>query len=238
VLKLRERCARRGRTCPAAQTGDDLALHRSENRRADDAALRRTQRRRKLVILAGIAAALLVLAVSHSTYPSESAFHEYLEDLGAALIVFCILGRTWASLYIGGNKRERLIGEGPYSVVRNPLYVFTVIGAAGIGFSTGSLAVGHVFAAIAFAVFHATVLSEERYLRAKFGPAFDDYAHSAPRWVPRLAAWHDADWVRARPAVIRRTFVDASLFLTALPLCETIEYLQDTGLLPVLFHVP
>ena len=56
-----------------------------------------------------------------------------IEKAGLALIVICILGRTWCTLYIGGRKKRELINKGPYSVVRNPLYFFTTIGAAGIG---------------------------------------------------------------------------------------------------------
>ena len=131
-----------------------------------------------------------------------------------------------------------LVGVGPYSVVRNPLYVFSILGAAGIGCSTGSLVIGIVFAAITFMVFHTVVLSEEAYLREKFGPEFDEYAGKAPRWIPRLSAWRDAEWLTVRPAMIRQTFLDASLFLIALPLCEIIEFLQDSGILPVLLRLP
>ena len=50
-----------------------------------------------------------------------------LETGGVILILVCIVGRTWCTLYIGGNKKRELITAGPYSVVRNPLYVFTSI---------------------------------------------------------------------------------------------------------------
>ena len=42
------------------------------------------------------------------------------------MILICILGRTWATLYIGGQKQRELVTKGPYSVVRNPLYLFTL----------------------------------------------------------------------------------------------------------------
>ena len=40
-----------------------------------------------------------------------------IEWAGIVLIVACILGRTWASLYIGGRKIDALVMDGPYSTM-------------------------------------------------------------------------------------------------------------------------
>jgi len=46
------------------------------------------------------------------------------------------LGRLWCSLYIGGRKTHELVSAGPYGWCRNPLYLFSLIGALGVGLST------------------------------------------------------------------------------------------------------
>ena len=59
--------------------------------------------------------------------------------------------------------------RGPYSVSRNPLYVFSFIGAFGMGAQTGSVLMSCLFTLIAFLVFYATVRREEDWLKATFG---------------------------------------------------------------------
>ena len=36
-------------------------------------------------------------------------------------------------------------------------------------------------------IYRAIVAAEENYLRGKFGPAFDDYCRSVPRFLPKLS---------------------------------------------------
>ena len=44
--------------------------------------------------------------------------------IGFILLIFGCFGRIWASLYIEGNKTKNLITNGPFMMVRNPLYFF------------------------------------------------------------------------------------------------------------------
>jgi protein-S-isoprenylcysteine O-methyltransferase Ste14 len=101
--------------------------------------LRRVQNIRKVVLLLALIGAVTVISVGASRWSSGSVAHEVIEWIGIALIVFCIIGRTWTSLYIGGRKNNKLVQYGPYSISRNPLYLFTFIGAAGMGAQLGSL---------------------------------------------------------------------------------------------------
>ena len=50
-----------------------------------------------------------------------------LSVIGFVLVTLGGFGRLWASLYVEGFKTKTLITEGPYSMVRNPLYFFTII---------------------------------------------------------------------------------------------------------------
>ena len=200
--------------------------------------LQRVQKRRKLAIAAILATAVVLILFTHSRALSESGWHEAIDILGAAAIVLCILGRTWSSIYIAGSKRVRVVDTGPYSLTRNPLYVFSVIGALGVGLTTGSVVLGAALGLVTFLVFHMVILSEETFLRTQFGGDYADYAARVPRWLPKFSAWRGEEWVRTRPANILITFRDSCLFLLAVPAFEGIEYLQDIGTLPVLLVLP
>lgn len=57
-----------------------------------------------------------------------------LETISLLLIVIATVGRsTWSSLYISGDKEHRAVCEGPYAILRNPLYMFSFVGVFGLG---------------------------------------------------------------------------------------------------------
>lgn len=66
------------------------------------------------------------------------------ESAGYLLLVIATGGRIWTSLYIAGVKNQELASEGPYSIVRNPLYVFSFIGAIGFGLAVENPVAGGV----------------------------------------------------------------------------------------------
>ncbi|RZJ44864.1 MAG: isoprenylcysteine carboxylmethyltransferase family protein, partial [Brevundimonas sp.] len=133
------------------------------------------QRRRKwfaglvLVVLLGLTASV------RSVTAFGGDWHDDVEALGLALIIIAIVGRGWCSLYIGGRKKAEIVDRGPYSITRNPLYVFSFIGAFGIGAQTGSLVIGAVFAIATVLVFLRTVGREEAWLAEHFGAPYAAY---------------------------------------------------------------
>jgi protein-S-isoprenylcysteine O-methyltransferase Ste14 len=193
---------------------------------------------RKAVLLAVVIACLVLLVFGDSYWPGGSLVHEAIEWAGIFLIVVCIIGRTWCTLYIGGSKIYDLVTVGPYSVSRNPLYVFSIAGAAGAGAQLGSVVLALAAGLAAATVFYAVVLKEEQALVVHHGNAYRQYLAEVPRFFPKLSLWRDVASVSVRPSLIRRTFVDACVFLLAIPLAEGAEYLHETGILTALFHLP
>jgi protein-S-isoprenylcysteine O-methyltransferase Ste14 len=193
------------------------------------------QRRRKWfagLVLIG----LLVLTASvRSVAMFGGEWHAGVEAFGLALIVIAIVGRAWCSLYIGGRKKAEIVDRGPYSVTRNPLYVFSFIGAFGIGAQTGSLVIGAVFAVATFLVFLRTVGREEDWLAEHFGAPYAAYRARTPRFWPNPACWRDAEELTVRPTFFLRTLRDGLTFLVAIPVMEGIEHLQAAGLIG--FHI-
>ena len=95
------------------------------------------------------------------------------------------LGTQWslAARVLEGHK---LVTEGPYSVVRNPIYtgMFGMLLATGLAVSQ---LVGLMIAIGLFAIgTFIRVRSEERLLQEMFGPEFDAYARKVSAVIPYL----------------------------------------------------
>ena len=201
--------------------------------------LRRLMHKRKQVLVVGIAFGVSLLSVVDTSWRIDwPRTYRAIQWSGLMLILVCIWGRTWCTLYIGGMKRRELVTRGPYSVVRNPLYLFTLLGAAGIGALSGSVAVAVLCTGFAAAAFMFVVRQEERYLLATFPHEYPAYATRVPRLIPRFSTWQDADQLIVRPPLVHRTFLDASLFLMAVPMIAIKALVHDWLKLPVLLHLP
>ena len=95
------------------------------------------------------------------------------------------LGRQWAltARVVEGHK---LITEGPYSHVRNPIYLamFGMLVATGLTISRWrALLAGILIFLIGSEI---RIRSEENLLRETFGSKFDEYASRVPAVFPRL----------------------------------------------------
>jgi protein-S-isoprenylcysteine O-methyltransferase Ste14 len=196
------------------------------------------QTARKWVLGTAVWISVLVFAVTNSPLQRGIAVDNLIEWVGILGIVLCIAGRTWCSLYIGGRKIEQLVMLGPYSIVRNPLYVFSIIGAAGAGAQHGSVVVALVLGVLAWLVFYAVVLQEERLLTDRYGAAYAAYRAKVPRFLPKPGLWHDLPTLTIMPPRVLRTFGDAMFFLLAIPMADALEHLQNIGVLPILFRLP
>jgi len=134
---------------------------------------------------------LLVLSITNNdfrAYTLELTTTESLQMsiLGFVMVVLGSFGRIWASLYIEGNKTKNLITAGPFSMVRNPLYFFSLI--VFIGFSLALKAIYLPFAfLLIFVIFHVpTIDNEEKKLQDIHGEKFTSYVKSTPRLIPNI----------------------------------------------------
>ena len=199
--------------------------------------LQRVQRIRKWVI--GVCLMAVVgLALVNAPPWVGSGTEEGLEALGLGAIVIAIVGRAWCSLYIGGRKKAEIVDTGPYSISRNPLYVFSYLAAFGVGAQTGSLSLTALFVVIAVVVFHFTIKREEAWLLHAFGEPYADYMRRTPRCGPDFSRWRDNPSLEIRPQFFLTTMRDGLVFLLAIPIFEGIEKLQSIGWLAVLLHLP
>ncbi len=199
--------------------------------------LQRIQRIRKWAIGLSLLA-VVVMAMFTASWWGAGPTHEGVEAVGLGAIVLSIVGRAWCSLYIGGRKKAEVVSTGPYSLSRNPLYVFSYAGAFGIGAQTGSMTIACLFVLIAVVVFHFTIAQEEAWLSAEFGESYSAYMARTPRCGPDFSKWRDEEVLSIRPRFFLTTLRDGLVFLLAIPIFEGVDMAQAAGWLPILLHLP
>ncbi|MBN2416119.1 isoprenylcysteine carboxylmethyltransferase family protein [bacterium] len=131
-------------------------------------------------------------------------------SLGAGLAVSLCgeLIRFMGVAYAGKATRRtkkagasRLVTDGPFAYVRNPLYAGNFLLSLGVVIMANAwmpwmlaLYTGLFFLQYSFIVRH-----EEQFLRAKF-PEFAEYAENVPRWIPRTTPYSMQNAVPGEPA--------------------------------------
>lgn len=188
---------------------------------------------RRIAIIRLVALAMIALIlVSHDPWTAHSLAGPTIRAAGLCLIMAAIIGRLWSTLYIGGRKNTCLVTTGPYSITRNPLYCFSILGAAGIGLVFGSLVIAAILGGSTAAVLHAAARSEAALLGTRFGASYEAYAARVPLLWPRPSLYQDADAPSFQPQALRRTLRDGLLFLLAVPAAELVGQAKQAGLLP------
>ena len=134
---------------------------------------------------------LIVLSITNNNFRAYTLDITSIESLkmsiiGFVLVVFGSFGRIWASLYIEGHKTKNLITAGPFSMVRNPLYFFSLIMLLGFSLALKSIYLPLSLILI-FVIFHIpTIANEEKKLQNIHGEKFEDYVRSTPRLIPNI----------------------------------------------------
>lgn len=131
---------------------------------------------RRIRVPLGFAFAILYLWIARPTWTSIA--------LGTLFALPGIALRAFASGHV--KKNEELTTSGPYAYTRNPLYLGSLIMAAGFAVAARSVWVLAIIIAMFFVIYLPVIRGEETYLRQSF-PAFDEYARNVPRLFPRLS---------------------------------------------------
>lgn len=129
------------------------------------------RRRVALGFITAVAAALL----------ARPTWQSWSWGLAVAAIGECI--RVWAAGHL--EKGSEVTQSGPYRWVAHPLYVGSSILALGIVIAAHSVVVAALAAVYMAVTISAAVATEEAFLRAKFGAAYDEYRRSPRHAVKR-----------------------------------------------------
>jgi protein-S-isoprenylcysteine O-methyltransferase Ste14 len=116
-----------------------------------------------------------------------------LSIVGFSIALRCVwdFGRIGRGTPAPFAPPKRLVVEGFYRHVRNPIYVGGAAGWMGlwIVFGHASLLGIIIAAAVVLGVHLFVVFYEEPTLRSKFGVDYEEYCRNVRRWWPRIRGW-------------------------------------------------
>jgi len=105
---------------------------------------------------------------------------------GALVMLPGLVLRGLASGHV--QKDKQLTTSGPYAYTRNPLYLGSLMLAAGFAIAARSWWIVAIMLLMFAVIYIPVIAGEERYLRQTF-PDYDDYARHVPRMLPRLTPY-------------------------------------------------
>jgi protein-S-isoprenylcysteine O-methyltransferase Ste14 len=181
---------------------------------------------------------LLLALFTTGSFRQDSLTDTLLEMSGLFLLTICSMGRLWALLYISGYKKLELITEGPYSMVRHPLYVFSLIGAIGIGLASENILVLAALVIFYLSYYPLTIFVEEKKLTEKFGQAYLDYIKCTPRFLPKLSLYKSPPQLVVNADIFLKNIAIGMWFIWIYIALNFIEAIQVLGHIPVFLRVP
>ena len=137
---------------------------------------------------------ILAQSLAHLRGATSSALDHRLVFAAAALIaVLASTIRTWGTAYLRPEvmvsmrlQTSRLVADGPYRFVRNPLYLGNIMISIAMGLMASRL--GFLVLVIGNTVFvYRLILREEAGLEATRGNSYRAYCAAVPRLLPALS---------------------------------------------------
>jgi len=104
--------------------------------------------------------------------------------IGFAILARFHLGQNW-SARITIKDDHKLIHDGPYALVRHPIYTGWLLGLIGSALAYGQWG-GLLGCALMFAAYWRKILIEERYLMDQFGIEYDLYRQKVKALIPYI----------------------------------------------------
>ncbi|MBI2618642.1 MAG: isoprenylcysteine carboxylmethyltransferase family protein [Ignavibacteriales bacterium] len=127
-------------------------------------------------------------------------------------LVIMVVGewlRFWGVAYAGALTRvtgnvgaPSLVAAGPFSYMRNPLYVGNITIYVGVGIMANALVPWLVIGAgFYFVIQYSLIVSlEEEFLQKEFGEEYGAYRAAVPRFIFRLSPFRSASAANQHPA--------------------------------------
>ena len=130
-------------------------------------------------------------------------YRTYFMVLWMVFVGIGVMGRIWCSLYISGFKNAKLVTDGPYSLCRNPLYLFSYLGGVGIMLITETFIFPIVFTLYFLCYYHFVIRQEEAFLSEKYGTAYSDYIKDNSTLLPSFKNFKEPEFYQVSPKHFR-----------------------------------
>jgi protein-S-isoprenylcysteine O-methyltransferase Ste14 len=148
--------------------------------------------------------------------------------IGFVSTVIAVALRVWGGSYLrpevvwnSDALGDRLLVDGPFRYVRNPLYLGNLFLAAGTGLLAPPLGFAILVTGNVLVAF-GLISVETRLLRARYGAQFDAYAAAVPALIPRLTPAQIAGSATATPSIgpaLRSELFAVAIALAMLAAC-------------------
>ena len=179
------------------------------------------------------------LAMLSTPWPTAGTWAAVGIDALAWTVFFTgMIFRFWSTLYIGGRKLHTLACEGPYSIVRNPLYVgtFLIWLSAAIFLQSVMLAVGVLVGILLYR--WLAVPAEERQLLANLGAPYAEYCRTVPRFIPRPTLFRTPPTINVTVLGLWLECRRAARWIWLPVVAEVIMHLRHEAWWPHLWQLP
>ena len=121
---------------------------------------------------------LIVAVFAWFSHPTSESL-----AIGLPVSIAGLALRAWAAGCLAKNRD--LATGGPYAYTRNPLYLGTLVVAAGLSIAARSWGLGALFAAVFVLVYLPVIQNESQHLHSLFAD-YSAYAAAVPLLLPRL----------------------------------------------------
>ena len=113
---------------------------------------------------------------------------EFIWPLGISLFLLGLVLRIWAQqhLHYRLKVQKSLTVTGPYSFVRNPIYIGNILICLGATLISELLWLVPITFFYCYGIYSLVVRYEESHLLDKYGVSYRRYMLNVPRWFPKV----------------------------------------------------
>jgi protein-S-isoprenylcysteine O-methyltransferase Ste14 len=133
----------------------------------------------------------LIVALFCSSLETEMDY--FIWPIGIGLAFAGMILRIWAQQHLRYRLKVKkcLTTTGPYSLVRNPIYVGNILMCLGATVTSELLWLVPIALFYWFGIYSIVVRYEERHLLEKYGEPYRRYLAEVPRWLPRAIGFRN-----------------------------------------------
>jgi protein-S-isoprenylcysteine O-methyltransferase Ste14 len=115
----------------------------------------------------------------------------FLVLAGAAVLLHAFVAFAWhgRGTPAPAAPTQRLVVEGAYRHVRNPMYVAVLAVVLGQVLLSASWGLFAYLVVVGLTMASFVRIYEEPTLREAYGPTYDEFCENVPGWLPRLTPW-------------------------------------------------
>jgi protein-S-isoprenylcysteine O-methyltransferase Ste14 len=130
-------------------------------------------------------------------FRGETEMDYLIWPFGVSLVFLGFILRIWAQQHLHYRLKVRmsLTTTGPYSFIRNPIYVGNTLMCLGAIITSEVLWLVPIILFCCFSIYSLVVRFEEEHLLEKYGEPYQGYLSKVPRWFPRVIRFRNLDLI-------------------------------------------